>query len=352
MTRSEVPPPSGDTGAIVPPLVAQHVEMMMCPVCTGAMRLSSDWTALRCSNCGRAFTSEGSIPRLFWPTDGDSATDVTAIVQSFYEETPFPNYDDVDSPERLRAKAEAGVFARLLDEQIPHGSRILEVGCGTGQLSNFLALKWGRTVFGADMCLNSLKLGQAFRERHDISGVAFVQSNLFSPVFKPEGFDLIIANGVLHHTSDPFRAFRTILKCLKRGGFIIVGLYNAYGRLTTDLRRWIFRATGDRFTSLDPRLRLSCLGNARRRAWFMDQYKHPHESKHTIREVLQWFDRSGVEFVNGIPKCTVADRFSPTERLFATNPRGTAFDHFLVQSSLLLRGGREGGFFLMIGRKS
>ena len=106
--------------------------------------------------------------------------------------TPFPNYDDFDSAEALRLRARRGVFAKLLDEQIRHGSSILEVGCGTGQLSNFLGMTWGRTVVGADGCLHSLQLAENFRRENEIKGPRFLQMNLFRPVFPPES------------TSDPY----------------------------------------------------------------------------------------------------------------------------------------------------
>ena len=76
---------------------------------------------------------------MFWPherVDGD----VTDIVKQFYEAHPFPNYDDHDSLESLLKKSRRGIYARLLAEQIPFNSRVLEVGCGTGQLTNFLAI--------------------------------------------------------------------------------------------------------------------------------------------------------------------------------------------------------------------
>ena len=105
------------------------------------------------------------------------------MVKSFYEETPFPNYDDLDGRESLQTKAKRGVFARLLDEQIPRPALVLEAGCGTGQLSNFLGMNWGRTVIGADLCLNSLRLAKSFRDRCSIANAQFVQMNLFRPPF-------------------------------------------------------------------------------------------------------------------------------------------------------------------------
>jgi SAM-dependent methyltransferase len=325
--------------------------LLQCPGCGGALATEEDPAALRCTGCRHRFASEAGIPQLFWPTQGSSGPDVTEQVRAFYEDTPFPNYDDIDSPETLRVKAEAGGFAAALSEQIPHGALVMEVGCGTGQLSNFLGLRWGRTVFGTDMCLNSLRLADSFRERHAIASVAFLQQNLFRPAFRPEVFDVVIVNGVLHHTSDPPAGLRTLVGLLKPGGHVLVGLYNRLGRLTTDLRRVVFRLTRDRLTFLDPRLRRPTLSPARRRAWFRDQYQHPHESTHWMGEALEWLDRADVEFLNSIPRCVAGAAFSSTEPLFAASSRGTPLDRLLVQLGMLLKGGPEGGFFVVIGRK-
>ena len=59
---------------------------------------------------------------------------------------------------------------------------------------------------------------------------------------EPESFDLVISNGVLHHTAEPFRAFQTISGLVKPGGYILVGLYHRWGRLVTDFRRRVFRS--------------------------------------------------------------------------------------------------------------
>lgn len=274
------------------------------------------------------------------------------MVKSFYEENPFPNYDDIDSEWSLREKAEQGVFARLLDDQLPANAKVIEIGCGTGQLSNFLGLRWGRTVFGTDICMNSLRLGQGFKQKNEIDNVAFAQMNLFRPAFKPESADVIICNGVLHHTSDPLSGFQSISKLVKRNGYIIVGLYNTFGRIPTDVRRLIFRVSGNRFKFFDPRLRNRSIDDIRKHTWFMDQYKHPQESKHTFGEVLKWFGGKGFEFVNSIPKSKAFEAFASDEQLFANNSPGTWLDRFLVQAGILVGGGKEGGFFIMIGRKS
>ncbi len=96
----------------------------------------------------------------------------------------------------------------MLDESIPYNSTVLEVGCGTGQLTNFLGISC-RRVIGTDMCLNSLRLAEDFRREHGLDRVRFVQMNLFKPCFKPEQFDVVLCNGVLHHTADPCGGFQS-----------------------------------------------------------------------------------------------------------------------------------------------
>jgi SAM-dependent methyltransferase len=327
---------------------AGNLDMIWCPGCNGDLAVAGN--GLKCLGCGHQFESDGRIPLLFWPNEGRPDGDVTEIVKSFYEENPFPNYDDHDSAETLREKARRGVYAQLIDDQIPPYAKVLEVGCGTGQLTNFLACCSTRTTFGADMCLNSLRLGDNFRHANALNNLGFCQMNLFKPVFRPGSFDVVISNGVLHHTSDPFGGFKSISRLVKPGGVIMIGLYNTYGRLLTDVRRFLFNTFGEGLTFFDSRLRDKNLDETRRRTWFMDQYKHPHESKHTYGEVLDWFDRTGFRFLNSVPKSR-GGQLTTKDTLFQPHSRGSRFDRFLVQSSMVVKGAREGGLFIMIGQR-
>ena len=102
---------------------------------------------------------------------------------------------------------------------------------------------------------------------------------------------------------------------------------------------------------MDPYLRATRLYAEKQRAWYADQYRHPHESKHSTGEVLRWFDSEGVEFLRGIPSVIVDAAPLPIGDLFTPQPRGTRFEHFLAQAAQVATGSREGGFFLMIGQK-
>jgi SAM-dependent methyltransferase len=181
--------------------------------------------------------------------------------------------------------------------------------------------------------------------------VHFLQMNLFRPALQPASFDLVISNGVLHHTSDPFLAFRSIAQLVRPGGYLLVGLYHRWGRLITDARRVVFRLSGGRLRGLDPNLRATRSSEAKKRAWFADQYQHPHESKHTIGETLRWLEGIGFEFVKSIPRARPFQPIGPGDSLFAPELPGSALERALVESGMILRGSREGGFFVVIGRR-
>jgi carbamoyltransferase len=299
---------------------------------------------------GAGYPVEEGIPRLFVANEGaESGHDVTKVVKEFYEKTPFPNYDDLDNHRSLLEKARAGLFARLLNEQIPYGARVADIGCGTGQLTNFLAIAH-RGVVGVDVCLNSLRLAQTFKIEHGIVGATFAQMNLFRLGLRREFFDVVISMGVLHHTADARRAFQSICNVVKPGGYVVVGLYNAYSRSLHYARGALVRRLGRTGRWLDPHFR-RVAGAGKSDAWFEDQYNHPHETCHTLDEVLGWFDESGFDFVNSIPKPTSGSVLGETEELFAARDPGTALSRAASQLAFLSNGYHEGGFFIMIGRR-
>ena len=299
----------------------------------------------------RHYPVQDGISRLFAPVDpAMSDGDVTEMVRAFYEETPFPNYDDLDSRESLASKSREGLFAAALEEQLPDGAIVLEAGCGTGQLTNFLGLSWRHRVLGGDVCINSLRLANGFRERYRIANAAFLQMNLFRPPFRDGSIDVVICNGVLHHTRDARAGFEALLRKVKPGGLILIGLYNSYARLPTLWRRWAFEQFGPTLYFLDPRLTSARMNEGRWRAWFRDQYRHPHETRHSIDEVLDWFDTSAVDFLSSVPAAD-GSPFTSTTRLFEPHSRGTITVRAATQLQMLLTGGRDGGLFVMIGRK-
>jgi carbamoyltransferase len=298
-----------------------------------------------CPQCGAAYPVTNGI----WSAFVAGSDGVTQKVRNFYEATPFPDYSSEDSLRALVQKSIRGRYAAALDRAIPATARVLEVGCGTGQLTNFLGLAC-RSVVGVDASRASLALGEGFRAAHDLQRVRFVHANLFQLPFPAESFDVVIAHGVVHHTADPERAVRVIAECLRPGGHLVLGVYNRWGRIATQARRLAFSVLGERAARLDPIVVRERLEGSKRRAWLMDQYRHPHETSHGFAETLAWLDRTGLELVGSVPALRIEDE-PLAEDLFEPRARGTRLDHFLSAVAFATGAGDEGGYQVLISRR-
>jgi 2-polyprenyl-3-methyl-5-hydroxy-6-metoxy-1,4-benzoquinol methylase len=310
--------------------------LLACPACGGT--LAGDW---RCDACGERYRQARGVARL--RLGGDPRTDA---VRRFYEHAPFPGYPPRDSLTSLRARAERSRFAQLLDRAIPGDARILEIGCGTGQMSLYLA-RADRQVVGADLTLASLELGAAAAQRFAVDRVQFVETDLHRPGLRRGAFDVVYCSGVLHHTPDPRAAFARVVPLAKPGGMIVVGLYNAVARIPLRLRRAVSRITRRRWIPFDPVLADRQGEPERREAWLRDQYLHPEEHRHTHGEVLRWFAENEVAYVRAFPSALVDD---DSEDLFAPAADAWGLEAWLAQLGWMRTLGPEGGLFVMVGQ--
>jgi SAM-dependent methyltransferase len=330
--------------------MSAHIEdLLQCPRTGDPMRRTgTEYVSL--GDASLRFPIEDGIVRAVVPHE-PTADDLTEAIKVFYEKNPFPNYEDTEDVGSLVEKSVARGFPEMLNRSIPPNATVLEVGCGTGQLGNFLSIA-NRRVLSLDLCLNSLRLAERFREGNGLTGVAFAQMNLFHLPLKPDSFDVVICTGVLHHTADPRRGFLGLVPLIKPGGHVLVGLYNRYGRFKTRCRRALARMFGDRLADLDPYLETYGVTRDKRRAWFMDQYRNPHESLHSVDEVLRWFDEAGISFIRAMPSTVFGSRVSPEYRrsLFDREPVGSRVDRLLCQLQQMVED-TEGGLFVMIGRR-
>jgi SAM-dependent methyltransferase len=205
-----------------------------------------------------------------------------------------------------------------------------------------------RFVVGADLTRASLLLGKAAARRLGVERVLFVETDLRCAGLTPGAFDVVYCSGVVHHTPDPRASFARLVTLARPGGMIVVGVYNAFARLPSRVRRVVARLSGFRLVPFDPVLRERRAEPARRDAWLRDQYQHPEEHRHTLAEVQRWFVENGVEYVRSYPSAVFGDE---PEDLFAPAEDNWTFEGWLAQLGWMRTLGREGGLFFTIGRK-
>jgi len=275
-------------------------------------------------------------------------SDQIHTVRRFYERTPFPGYPERDTLHALRARADRSAFARRLDRAIAGDARVVDVGCGTGQMAIYLA-RADRTIVGVDLSGASLRLGADAARRFALDRVHFVHTDLHHLGLREASFDVVFSSGVVHHTPDPRRAFPHLVRLARPGGTIVLGVYNAFARIPLRVRRLVARATNFRWIPGDPVLHDREHEPARREAWLRDQYQHPEEHRHTLAEVQRWFADNGVEYLRAYPSALLDDE---PDDLFVPAGDNWRPEGWLAQLSWMRTLGHEGGLFFTVGRRS
>ena len=294
---------------------------------------------------GTEFPFVDGVPSLFSAPD-TARTDVTDDVKSFYEENPFPSYEGLEEFGELVNKGVHNPFSAGLLDAIGINKLVLECGCGTGQLSHFLQLN-NNHVLGIDMSIASLKLAVEHKQRNQLARCGFAQMNIFDLAIKDASFDVVISHGVLHHTGDARRAFSEIVRKVKPGGIVMVGLYNRPARLPTWIRSKLIGVFGPK---IDYVVRNRIHDARKADIWIKDQYFNPHETWHSIGEVLDWFEDNDVDYLNCSPAILGTDG-EEAKTLFAETDRGTPYQRMVTQLSWLFTIAREGALFDIIGRR-
>ena len=146
----------------------------------------------------------------------DANDPIAAKVKNFYENDPFPNYKKKDNIISILERGDKNQYTYNLKKFIGNDQKILEVGAGTCQLSNYLSIDTNNKITAFDLNFNSLKLGKYFAKQNGIKNVEFVCGDIFDNIFEDNYFDIVLCNGVLHHTKNTQEALRDQSGILKK----------------------------------------------------------------------------------------------------------------------------------------
>lgn len=127
----------------------------------------------------------------------------------------------------LRAEASfrnPWILRRIL-ELAPNSNgspKVLDVGCGGGFLSNYLA-KEGLSVTGIDLSESSLAIATRKDETRTVN---YIKANAYEMPFEDGSFDVITSTDFLEHVDEPKRVLREVARCLKTGGLFFFHTFN------------------------------------------------------------------------------------------------------------------------------
>jgi SAM-dependent methyltransferase len=148
---------------------------------------------------------------------------------NFYDQHPF----DWVAPDLSEPIGEF-VSRPLVDliEKLDSGSLVLDIGCGPGRVLGVLGLRRIKCI-GLDC--SRVSMGMA-ASRYGCPGV--VGDNLLLP-FADACADVVISDGVIHHTEDPQAAFAENCRVLKHSGRMYLAVYKSAGRYP-----WLYKYPG------------------------------------------------------------------------------------------------------------
>ncbi|MFC9659353.1 class I SAM-dependent methyltransferase [Nocardia sp. NPDC127606] len=240
----------------------------------------------------------GSLVRAKAPTTASAGVDqneLRSLTKAHYEQFPFIAGGD----ERV------ALWHRRLGTVLPNSairySKVLDVGCGSGDVARSLAER-GASVVAVDLTRLAVQRAQASGD------VRSVQCDALALPFRDDAFDHSLALGVLHHTPDCRAGLAEMVRVTRDTGTIIIGLYSkwtpyhfvylATGRLRArvpgerlhNAPRWVMALTRAFVTfqirqRLDDRQLVNVLA---------DQFWTPRASFHTPREIRRWSGQLGL----------------------------------------------------------
>ena len=101
---------------------------------------------------------------------------------------------------------------------------ITDVGCGCGR--NLLyASKFAYKLIGIDLSRQSLDFINSFIKSKNLH---LIQADNLNLPLEENSSDLVISDGVIHHTGDTFKAFKECIRILKDNGFLYLAVYKKF----------------------------------------------------------------------------------------------------------------------------
>jgi SAM-dependent methyltransferase len=148
-------------------------------------------------------------------------------IKNFYSKLKFPGVYTMDDI-LFYDSVICNDYLKFYNESVFECNTVLDVGCGSGFIVNFLAHRHKNIQFTAIDFGDGIDFAESFSKENNITNITYHKVDLlnYTPLSK---YDLVFCNGVLHHIPDQTNAISR-LKAYANDK-IMLGVYNSYGKL-------------------------------------------------------------------------------------------------------------------------
>jgi SAM-dependent methyltransferase len=163
-------------------------------------------------------------------------------MQGSMDKTRIKSFFDTDAWHRRyeRNDMQASIYRDRLSAAVEllakHGSsdaRVLDAGCGAGQLSALLVAR-KYAVVSCDLSAEMVARTRAARVQAGDTTPDAIVADIEYPPFGPHSFDAILLIGVISYVAHPGALLRRLRKLIRPGGLLVVSSANTgllYGRI-------------------------------------------------------------------------------------------------------------------------
>ena len=201
----------------------EDLKHFRCPKCRkGKISLASNEyqqdddiieAKLKCQDCEEIYLIKEGVGR-FLPSNNGNYTDSFGMQWNLNRTTQLDSYTGFNVTEKRIFKTTGWPYHM-------EGINILEAGSGAGRFTEIL-LKTEANVFSFD-------LSQAVRANYKNNGEAknlhLFQADIMNIPLEKNAFDKVMCLGVLQHTPDPHKAFKSLTGYVRTGGELAIDIY-------------------------------------------------------------------------------------------------------------------------------
>lgn len=200
---------------------------------------------------------------------------MTSDIQNFYSKIQFPGHYTTQGLQ-YHTPVIRNKYLAEIDTALGDNLDILDVGCGTGLITNLFAQRYPSSRFTAIDFSDSVDYGQQFATDNNITNTSFKKVD-FMKFESDQQYDVVISQGVLHHIPNYDLAFSKIMSLVKPNGYLVVGLYHPWGKLAKKIMSV----------------------NYQNDILYLDQEENPFETSFSVSQVKSIF--SGYKLVSAYP---------------------------------------------------